>query len=251
MLSLEYKRGVSLDYLAGPNAQRALVAYLHGGGFVHGSRKDRLAAKLGPLFAERDIAFASIDYHLRGRPLKAFPVEQRKPILDAAGRSQAFYPEVRPQLLGPLLYRGVLDLTAALDFLRHDGRGPSLSGLPLALIGMSAGGLIALGSCYGLDGLDLPSPEPIVTFALAAVPPQPWRVLPGAPPSMLLASRDDEVFPRSALQRAGAHIPVADSPMHFGELPAGRHNGPLRALLSDESGMDWANFVVSTICAEV
>ena len=251
MLTLDYQRGVALDLFTGPGAQRALVVYLHGGGFVHGSRRDRLAAVLGPMFAERDIAFASVDYRLRGRPLRALPRGRWDAIDAGSKRSRAFYPEVRPQLLGPLLHRGVVDLTAALGFLTDAEAGPVPGGVPVALIGISAGGLVALGYCHGLDGLDPPLTQPIVTFALAAIPPQPWRIQPGGPPSMLLTSTDDEVFPAVAVQRAIAHLPGPDSPMLFGKLPGGGHNGPLRALLQDQTGMDWANFVVSAICDEV
>lgn len=108
---------LELDLWHPKGAPVGLVVHAHGGGFVHGSRDDRIARHFGPILAAKGIAFASISYRKGGVAGRAFPAETREAIDAAAQKSSAFYPSVRQNLFGPSLLRAAVDFRRAVAFL--------------------------------------------------------------------------------------------------------------------------------------
>jgi hypothetical protein len=239
--SFAYRPGVALDYSCSVARPAGLVVYAHGGSFVSGTRKDRLARRFASLVPEMGLAFASIDYRKGGDPWRDMAEGDRPAVEAAALQSGAMYPEIAARLFGPLLYRAVQDLGAAVDWLRHDSAGPALGDLPLIVAGLSAGGMAALGYAYGLDGAD-GGAAPVLALGIAAVPPQPWRIGPDkACRSALLIARGDAIMPRAAVHRLDADLQARGCPVQVEMIPYGQHNRPVRELLAEEGGRwrDW------------
>lgn len=63
-----------------------LVVYAHGGGFAHGTRRDRFARILAGKVVTEGFALASIDYRLRGTPPS--PWTERQHALIAAEQAR-------------------------------------------------------------------------------------------------------------------------------------------------------------------
>ena len=228
---------LALDLWRPVGPARRLVVHAHGGGFVHGSRDDRIARFYGPLLAEKGIAFASISYRKGGAPRRAFDAEMLEKIETAAARSQAFYPDVRPSLLGVHLYRAAVDFADAAHFLLTD-EGVGLAELPWIAMGNSSGGLAAMAAAYGLShwsrDATLPSPRRVV--AIASIVPQPWRLTPEGPEAALLCARGDAVFPRGQVDRLVDYVEQDSLPVTFNRIPFGQHTRPVREVLPDDTG---------------
>ncbi len=248
--SFAYRQGVELDYWCSVARPAALVVYAHGGSFISGARTDRLARHFAALVPGMGLAFASIDYRKGGDPWRDLTEDDRPAVEAAALQSAAFYPEIAARLFGPLLYRATQDFRAAVDWLRHDSAGPALGDLPLIVAGLSAGGMAALGYAYGLDGTG-GGVAPVLALGIAAVPPQPWRILPGhSCRSALLIARGDPIMPRAAVQRLDADLQARGCPVQVEMIPYGQHNRPVRELLAGEGGR-WHDWFPSQISSAI
>ena len=191
-----YRPGLALDYMCSATPPAALVVYAHGGSFMTGNRKDRLARHFATLLPGMGVAFASIDYRKRGKPWRDLghdlgrdPAAAVRAGVEAAeAQSHVTYPEVPERLFGPLLYRATQDFGAAVDWLRASPDGPCLGDLPVIVAGLSAGGIAAMGLAHGLDGVvsASPAPMPSPVLALASLP---CRRSPGGSGRIILAAR--------------------------------------------------------------
>ncbi len=237
-----YRPGLALDYSCTVERPAALVVYAHGGSFMTGNRKDRLARHFATLLSGMGLAFASIDYRKRGDPWRAVAEGDRPVIEAAATQSQTAYPEIAARLFGPLLYRATQDFGAAVDWLRTDADGPRLGDLPVIVAGLSAGGMAAFGHAYGLDGAREPGVAPVLALGIATVPPQPWRITPDhASHGALLVARGDTTMPRAAVGRLSADMEARGCKLEVEMIPFGQHNRPIRELLANapEPWHDW------------
>lgn len=245
----EYRKGLLLNYFSPNEAPNAIVVYAHGGSFLTGSPDDRLARFFSEQLPVRGSAFASISYRKGGRPKSALTPELAEAAETSAARSMEIYPEIPARLFGPLLYRAVIDFSAAVAWLRDAEQGPRLSGIPLIAMGLSAGGLAAIGYSYGLDGIDTAAMRPDLTLGAATVPPQPWRIGPDMTPARLLLSRGDKVMRREAVARAQGDLQGRDAPIEITTIPYGQHNRPVRELISGNrpDGRAWSEWFFSAI----
>ncbi len=241
---------LALDIWRPAGPAHGAVVYAHGGGFIHGSRDDRLAAYYGPRLAQTGLAFASISYRKGKVAPTDFDAQTHKQIADAAAKSADFYPDIEARLFGAALYRGVENYTDAVRFIfAHPEFG--LSCCPWVAMGMSAGGLCAIGMAHGMqDGLrasDLPPPKRII--AIASVIPQPWMIAHDRPPISLLTARGDKVFPKEAVDRLQDYVVAHDLHVSFNRIPYGWHNRPLRELLPKEDGETgpWSTWLLAQI----
>ncbi len=248
-----YAHGLALDYACGPGRPSALVVYAHGGSFLTGNRQDRLARHYAGVLAARGLAFASIDYRKGGHPLRALPPHLPPVVGEALARSGQYYPETTTRLFGPLLYRAAQDLGTAVHWLRQDPAGPALGDVPLVVMGLSAGGIAALGYAYGLDGTEPPAATPVLAIGVAAVPPQPWRITAGHPtPGAILIARGDAIMPRAAIARLTADMVARACPLEVRTIPYGQHNRPVRELLPGEGEAQgaWQGWLLAKIGAQ-
>lgn len=229
-----------------PSAPTAMVAYLHGGGFVKGSRKestvDALAAHLGPL----GIAVAAVGYRLGGT-MQQLAKPDRLAVRRMAAASAAAGLRLSPRLYGAAFAHAVLDAGEALAALKSGRCDTRLAGVPLVAMGMSAGGIAALSLAHPPRIWAARGARPDAVLAVSAAMVQPWRLQPEGPPCVMIHSAQDRIIPaddaRLADRAAKAaradltlritdvrgHVPQLDWLMR-GSLSDGR---PALALLTD------------------
>ncbi|MGB3317021.1 MAG: hypothetical protein WBB85_21745 [Albidovulum sp.] len=213
--------GITLYRPDGP--ARATVIYAHGGGFSHGSRRDRTAERLARRLAPEGIAVASIDYRKR-TALGAFPQEHAAMIADAQTRTARVGLRINPNYCGPAFYAAVEDYAAALAHLREQANALGL-GARMVALGASAGGIAAASLAYPPRGpwQDLPRPDAAMGICAAMV--QPWRLTTDGPPLVMMHGFHDGVIPpqnlRVLARKAGRKgAPVA---VHVTEVRGHRH----------------------------
>ena len=228
---------LALDLWQPAGSVRRLVVHAHGGGFVHGSRNDRIARFYGPFLAKQGVAFASISYRKGGAPRRAFDADMLGKIAAAADESAAFFPAIRTSLLGAHLYRAAIDFAEAARWLLTDAK-LGLEGVPWVALGNSSGGLAAIAAAHGLSEWhrpnDLPPPQAVV--ALASIVPQPWMLTPDGPETALLCARGDRVFPRGAVDKLATYAADQSLPVSFQRIPYGQHTRPVREVLPENGG---------------
>ncbi len=197
-------RGLLLDAYVPPQTPWAIVLYLHGGGFLKGSRAEVLAEKLAQRLTLQGVAVVAPDYRLR-TPLAAFTPKEATQIAEMQARSKGIGLTLAARLCGPAMYAALRDVSAAVQALRA-GLVPELEGLPVVCVGVSAGGIVALSLAYPPKGERLARPDAVLSIAGAMV--QPWRLLPDGPPCVMLHGSLDRVIgpenPRLAARRAQA-----------------------------------------------
>ena len=116
-------KGLSLDLCDPAMPARALVLYLHGGGFLKGRRTEPPARLLAQRLVPAGIAVASADYRLR-TPLSAFSPAHAAAILAAQTRSKSAGLTLAARLCGPEMIAALEDADAALRFLARRNTGP-------------------------------------------------------------------------------------------------------------------------------
>ncbi len=250
METFAYRPGLALDYTCGPKRPKALVVYAHGGSFMTGSRNDRLARHFAAELAAEGLAFATIDYRKGGKPLQGLAEDQVQAIDAASAQSDRVYPEISTRLFGPLLYRAAEDFGFAVTWLQSVAEGPRLHGVPLIVMGLSAGAMAAMAYAWGLDGMAPCAASPVLALGLAAVPPQPWRITKGHPTrGAVLLARGDEIMPRAAVARLSDDMAARGCRVEVAMIPYGQHNRPVRELIPVEGQppSDWALWLLSHV----
>jgi len=240
---LYFGQHLELDLWRPNDAPKGLVVHAHGGGFVHGSRDDRIARHFGPKLSADGVAFASLSYRKGGAASRAFTQETLQAIDAEAQESCAFYPAVRGNLFGPSLYRAAVDFRRAVAFLHAQDDGV-LAGLPWIAMGNSSGALAAISAVYPsaalpLDGT-LTAPQKVI--AIASIVPQPWLLQPDGPQICMLTSRGDQVFPRAEVNKLEALTTSRTLPVEINRIPYGQHTRPVRELVSDAHTNQWAQW---------
>lgn len=195
---------------------RAVVLYLHGGGFLKGSRAEQPSGLLAQRLVPGGVAVASADYRLR-TPLSAFSKEGAAAVLAAQARSKAVGLTLAARLCGPEMYAALEDADAALRFLAGQ-----FAGVPIVICGVSAGGILGLSLAHPPRGMALARPDGVLAISGAMV--QPWRLVAGGPPAIMLHGHPDRVIgienPRLALRRAKAR----GADLRLVETGTGGHN---------------------------
>jgi len=192
------EKGLALDLYNPAEPARAVVLYLHGGGFLKGSRTEAPARHLAQRLVPTGIAVASADYRLR-TPLSAFSKTRSAAILAEQARSKSAGLTLAARLCGPEMITALEDADAALRFLVA-----RFNDTPLVVCGVSAGGILGLSLACPPRGMALLRPDGVLAISAALV--QPWRLTPAAPPVILLHGHPDRVIgvenPRLALRHA-------------------------------------------------
>ncbi len=203
-LCFDESRGLLLDAYMPDTPARAVVLFLHGGGFLKGSREEPFAAELAARLAPSGVALVAADYRLRVG-LKAFPPQQAAAIAAMKARSVAIGLTLAPRLCGPAMIAAVQDANAAVAAIRQ-GIVAGLQGLPVVVLGVSAGGIAGLSLAHPPRYMDLMPPDAVLALAGAMV--QPWRLRPDGPPCVMLHGPRDRVIglenPALAARRAAA-----------------------------------------------
>ena len=182
--------GLLLDAHLPQGMARAVVLYLHGGGFQKGNRGELLAQSLAMRLAPLGVALVSADYRLRVG-LSAFPPDQAAEIAAMQARSVALGLTLAPRLCGPAMIAAVQDASAALAAIRN-GLVAGLQGLPVVVFGVSAGGIAGLSLAHPPSGVEVSRPDGVLSVAGAMV--QPWRLRRSGPPCVMLHGPRDRVI---------------------------------------------------------
>lgn len=212
--------------LALPVAPRAIVIYAHGGGFTKGSRKEATFAHLAAQLCPLGIAVVSASYRLGGRMAdlaRADRPDMRR--MMAAGAASGL--ALNPRLYGPAFALAVFDLGRAVAGLRDGAFAPDLAGLPVTLLGMSAGGIAALSLAHPPRVWAGRLERPDAVLAVSAAMVQPWCLRAAGPPCVMLHGEVDRIIPPEDVRRAaqaaqgkGADLRVvfSDTPGHVPQL---------------------------------
>lgn len=201
-LSFAPAYGLMLDAFSPVQAARGVVIYLHGGGFLKGSRTESPVLDLAQRLTPQGVALVSIDYRLR-TPLAAFSPADAAQIAAMEARSKAIGLTLAARLCGPAMIAAMRDAGAAVAAVRA-GLVPELAGLPVVCLGVSAGGIAGLSLAHPPKGENPPRPDAVLSIAGAMV--QPWRLAADGPPCVMLHGGTDRVIgpenPRLAARRA-------------------------------------------------
>lgn len=201
-LSFAPEHGLLLDAYCPSGPARAVVLYLHGGGFLKGSRTEDMVHALVQRLIPQGVAVVAPDYRLR-TDFSAFPPQEAKQIAAMQARSKAIGLTLAARLCGPAMIAAMRDIGAAMAAVQA-GLVPGIAGLPMVCVGVSAGGIAGLSLAYPPPNETLPRPDAVVSIAGAMV--QPWRLAPNGPPCIMLHGSQDRVIgpenPRFAAQRA-------------------------------------------------
>ncbi|MDR7124127.1 hypothetical protein [Pseudotabrizicola sp. 4114] len=212
--------------LALPDLPRAVLAYAHGGGFTKGSRKEATFAELAAQLCPWGIAVASVSYRLAGGLLDLDPPD-RPAMRRMAAASAAAGLRLNPRLYGPAFAMALFDLGRAVLALKNGALAPALTGLPVTLLGMSAGGIAALSLAHPPQVWAGRLTRPDAVLAVSAAMVQPWRLRPGEPPCVMLHGAVDRIIPPAdarlaacVAQEKGADLQViiTDTPGHVPQL---------------------------------
>ena len=212
--------------LALPDAARAIVVYAHGGGFTKGSRKEATFAHLVGQLCPLGIAVASVSYCLGGRLDDMDPAD-RPAIRRMMAASAAAGLRLNRRLYGSAFALALFDLGRAVSALKCGALAAALTGLPVTLLGMSAGGIAALSLAHPpkVWAGRLARPEAVLAVSAAMV--QPWRLRSGGPPCVMLHGCIDRIIPADdarlaagVAQQNGADLQVivTDTPDHVPQL---------------------------------
>jgi acetyl esterase/lipase len=235
------EKALLLDLYRPAGPVRALVLYLHGGGFLKGRRAEPAATTLAARLLPQGVAVASADYRLRV-PLSAFPDAQAQAIEQAQARSKSAGLTLAARLCGSEMVAALQDANEALTFLRR-----LLSGVPVVVCGVSAGGILGLSLAHPPKGMALAQPDAVMAISAALV--QPWRLTAAGPPAVLLHGHPDRVIglenPRLALRRAVAR----GADLQLVETGIGGHNTQVGTFFdgADSRGAPYFNLLTDLI----
>jgi hypothetical protein len=216
---------------------RGVVAYLHGGGFRKGDRKDPIVQQLIPAVLDRGLAFASVGYRL-GAGMADLPPERHAPTRAMMRASARAGLSLSPKLYGPTFVAALWDISAALAALGSGAMSPRLAGSPVILLGNSAGGIAALSLAHppAVWARDLLRPSAV--FAVSAAMVQPWCLRAGGPPCRIMTARRDRIIPPQDARLAQAVARTRGADLALIETGIPGHNAQLTALAGGRDPFD-------------
>jgi acetyl esterase/lipase len=235
------------------------VVFLHGGGFLRGSPDDGVGAALARRLAGSKWAVTCATYRL-GATAADLPGPTAADVAAEAARSRRAGVALAPRLLGPAFAAALDDAAAALRDLRagralrdaglRTGELPA-AGLPVAVFGVSAGGILALALRWPPARLAQHGPPPDATIAVAAALTQPWRLTPGGPPAILFHGARDRIVPPAVAQVGARRARARGAPLQVLDTGTAGHNAQVGAVLDghDPAGRPWFDRVAAMLAA--
>jgi acetyl esterase/lipase len=186
------------------NSQRAVIIWIHGGGFVNGTRTDPDLVALSRRFAMKGYVTVSIDYRL---------VSEAQYYLNLPAAMRA----------------AMQDAKSAIRWLRANQARYRLDPQRIAIGGSSAGAYTALLAAYLAD--EGTGPEPDIASAVGAVIdlwgalPDPAIMQPGAAPLIIIHGTADTIVPFVNAEKLAARARLESIPYGFYPLEGAEH-GP-------------------------
>ena len=228
------QKGLALDLFLPASAPRAVVLYLHGGGFTRGSRKGDQSAALVAKLLEAGLAIAFADYRLGVGP-EAFSPSEAEAIAQMQARTKATGLTVAKGLCGPAMMAAVEDASDAVRAIRTGAVCDRIKSLPVIILGVSAGGIAGLSLAYPPTAWRDALCPPDGVIALCAAMVQPWRLRRDGPPAVMLHGPIDRIIapanPRLAARRAAK----IGAPLRLVTSTVRGHNSQITAFLTGTS----------------
>lgn len=236
-LCFDPARNLSLDLLLPPGPPRAVILYLHGGGFRKGARRGPEVDALAPVVESKGIALAAADYRLN-TGLDAFSPDDQRVITSIQRRAAARGSGIARALCGPAFAAAIFDASAAIRALRAGQVTPLTAGLPIVILGLSAGGIAGLALAHPPAEWAARLHFPDAVMAVSAAVVMPWRLAPGRPPCRMLNSAMDRIIPIANPRRAASIAHAADADLALTESHTRGHNMQWETFLTgnDPSG---------------
>lgn len=226
---------LALDLYLPRASARAVVLFVHGGGFSKGSRKSAEAMLLARRLTREGYAIASISYRLN-TPLEAFELAHRKSIRANRKRSVEAGLTTAKRLMGPAFEAAREDLCAAIGFVKDNAAGWGVASDKVMALGISAGGIAALSAAYGPNTLDAYQ-RPDATIALGSAIIHPWLLSAEGPPALMIHSHRDRIIAPSNARLAQDAARQANAPLRVMFCARRGHAAPFEALLSDKDSV--------------
>lgn len=230
----------TLDLWLPEAAPRATLLWLHGGGFLKGSRKEPVAAALAERLLPQGVAVASGDYVLSGSAA-SLPAGMRAEQREFSRQAQQAGLRMARRLHGPAFAAALLDASALVAALAGGAAHAATAGRPVIVAGHSAGGILALSLAYPPQQWATRIAPPQAVLALAAALVHPWALRAGGPPARLLVASRDRIVPPADAAIGAQMAAERRADLVLVETGIAGHNQQIAALFDglDQHGHPW------------
>jgi acetyl esterase/lipase len=221
--------GIDL-YMPLDQPAHSCVVYAHGGGFSHGSRKDKTAARLATVLCDEGIAVASIDYRKKAG-IDAFTAPESLEIIASQARTQRVGLKINLDYAGPRFYAALEDASDAVGYLRAHADVLGI-GDCIVFLGASAGGILAMSLAFppGRGWERLHRPDGAMSVCGAMV--QPWRLSPKGPPAVMMHGYFDGVISTQNARFVANRAAAKGAPLDVIITPVRGHRQQVDAFLN-------------------
>ncbi|MEL6239507.1 MAG: alpha/beta hydrolase [Pseudomonadota bacterium] len=201
------------------DANRPVVLFLHGGGYVSGDKQSDDVTELADAMNARGLAFVSIQYRLQADDAVV------------SAEADAFLREsledsdlVVPDVLNTTIIASVEDTLLALNFLEDNQDTYCLDTSRIAYTGSSAGTITVLQVAYSLEDFTTDFPQPTVVADLWGDLPIDEDLDPGEAPFIVVHGTDDPLVPYQAALDLTAQADVVGVPFALYSVQGAGHS---------------------------
>lgn len=198
------------------------VVYVHGGGFVRGSKNDRSITRLAKALSDQGFVVASIDYRLEYDS----PTPEATQLVEHFKNSPGYASEKMGPALQPSISAAVEDTIAALTWFGGQSEAP-VDPQRVAVAGDSAGAITAMHTAYLANNVQLERPPVAAVVDLwggfIATPQDASAIEAGEPPLFMVHGTADALVPYQLAQVAAAQANTVQVPHTLHSVDGANH----------------------------
>jgi acetyl esterase/lipase len=241
----------ALRFVALPAVARGIVLYLHGGGFLRGTPDDGVPERLAERLTPAGWGVVAAAYRLGATTADLAPAEAAAVAAEAM-RGRRLGLRLAPRLTGPAFAAALADAAAAVADLRAGRIRPATAGLPVAVVGVSAGGILAMSLRWPPARYRDGWMPPVLAVAIAGAMIQPWRLEPGGPPAILFHGARDPIVPLSTARLAARRAQACGASLQVVDTGVGGHRAQVDVVLDgrDAAGRPWFDRVLDGLSGQ-
>ncbi len=243
-ITYDHTIGLSFDlYLPQDLRAKASIVYAHGGG-----AEGRRGVEVGH-FAQRltDAGFALIapSYRLNV-DLEEFPESEAEIIETFQQRSRKVGLKLPGSMIGAQFVATMEDLSRLIEHLWVEGGALGLTSRKVGVLGVSGGGVAALGLAYPPLQWANRLSRPDAVVALSSAVAQPWRLEETGPPCLLLNGENDPVIDLRNVELAAARAEQVGAPLYLVKTGTSGNTSQVDAALdgSDSKGRSYMDMLI-------